>query len=127
MRTDQKKFGIGIDTEQIARFKKFSNVKSHFLQRVFTESELDYCFSKFDPAQHLAARYAGKEALIKAMNNIRSTNFSDFKSIEILSSKRGLPRARFHGKKLKHFNGYVSLTHDKTRAMGLALVILTFY
>jgi holo-[acyl-carrier protein] synthase len=59
-------FGIGVDIESIERFVKLDRAKdSRFLAKIFTEKELDYCFKYKSPAEHLAVRYAGKEAVIK--------------------------------------------------------------
>jgi len=60
--------GVGVDIESISRFrKKISESPNIFFSKVFTERELEYCHSKIDPAPHLAARYTGKEAVIKAI------------------------------------------------------------
>lgn len=54
--------GIGVDIESIDRFRKHSkNRDSRFLQKIYTFSELSYCFSKKDPSFHLVARFAESE------------------------------------------------------------------
>ena len=62
-----KKFGAGTDIETIDRFRKFKNRNDSFLKKVFTSEELKYCFSHQDAAPHLAVRFSGKEAMIKAL------------------------------------------------------------
>ena len=57
--------GIGVDIEKTDRFKKKLKDK-RFLNKIFTQEELNYCFSNKYPEKHLAARFAGKEAMIKA-------------------------------------------------------------
>ena len=66
MKTGQV-LGIGIDIENIERFKKFElNKNSPFLNKIFTIKEIEYCFSKKNVASSLATKYTGKEAVIKA-------------------------------------------------------------
>ena len=48
----------------------------HFLNKIYTENELDYCFSNAQPARHLAARFCAKEAVVKALSNILNKNLS---------------------------------------------------
>ena len=55
---------VGVDIEDIGRFRKLDQKSSGvFLKKVYTKNELDYCFQKSVPAQHLAVRFAGKEAV----------------------------------------------------------------
>ena len=59
-------FAIGVDIESISRFKNLKRDKSrHFLEKIFTQNELNYCFSKKVPSPHLAVRFAAKEAAEK--------------------------------------------------------------
>ncbi len=61
--------GLGndiIENERIRNmYQKFGN---RFLERIFSEEEIDYCLSHRDPIPHLAVRFAVKEAAIKALN-----------------------------------------------------------
>ncbi len=60
--------GIGTDLARVERFRRFLlEEKSALLERLFTESERRYCLSKRDPAPFLAARFAAKEAFLKAL------------------------------------------------------------
>lgn len=59
--------GLGVDLVRISRFEKFLTDPDHpVLARIFTLSERHYCLSKAAPAPHFAARFAAKEALLKA-------------------------------------------------------------
>ena len=61
--------GLGIDSVQVDRIKKASKRwGKSFLRRLFTDRELDYCFRHKNPYPSLAARFAAKEALIKALD-----------------------------------------------------------
>lgn len=60
--------GIGIDIVEIKRVRKLiAQYGNKFLKRTFTPQEIEYCKKKAQPAQHYAARFAAKEALIKAV------------------------------------------------------------
>ncbi|APG27439.1 holo-[acyl-carrier-protein] synthase [Syntrophotalea acetylenivorans] len=60
--------GLGNDLVRIARFRCFvEENKQALLERIFTAGELAYSLPKADPASHLAARFAAKEALLKAL------------------------------------------------------------
>ncbi|OGU80484.1 MAG: holo-[acyl-carrier-protein] synthase, partial [Stygiobacter sp. RIFOXYA12_FULL_38_9] len=72
-----------------------------FLNKIFTQTELDYSLSKNNMYQHLAARFAAKEAIAKAIATGWSEGFK-WKDIEIYNEKSGLPRVRLFGK-LKKF------------------------
>ncbi len=62
-----KHMRIGIDLIEIDRVARALRRHARFVERVFTESEQAYCFSRANPAQHFAARFAGKEAVGKAL------------------------------------------------------------
>lgn len=60
--------GLGVDLVEIRRMRRaVERWKDRFLRRVFTQAELDYCFKRRDPIPHLAARFAAKEACLKAL------------------------------------------------------------
>lgn len=114
------KFGIGVDCEEISRFKKIG-VNKKFLEKIFTKKEINYCKSKPNPFPHLAARFAGKEAIIKAANNTGKQLF--FNEVEILNDKKGIPYVNISNKVNKKFNVKISLSHSKDTAIAFAVVI----
>jgi phosphopantetheine--protein transferase-like protein len=60
--------GIGIDIIEIERIKKsIDTYGDSFLNKIYTKNELDYCLAKHNKYQHLAARFAAKEAIYKAL------------------------------------------------------------
>ena len=118
-----KNFGIGVDIENICRFRKLDMLDDDiFLNRVFTKSELDYCFSKDNPAQHLAARYAGKEAVIKALTSIGKIKL-DCNSVEICHNGNKAPIARINDKNYQNLQVNISLSHCKDKSIAFAAVI----
>lgn len=111
-------FSIGIDCEEISRFENILN-KPKLLDRIFSEEEVEYCRGKANPKAHLAARFAAKEALIKAFSDLDIQIF--MKDIEIINNSRGVPKACVKG-----IDGYavkVSLSHSKDVVVASALVI----
>src|SRR3954451_9126696 len=58
---------VGIDLIEISRVARALERHPRFVERVFTPTERDYCLSRANPAQHFAARFAGKEAVGKAL------------------------------------------------------------
>lgn len=118
-----KYLGIGTDIEDIRRFEKLDRVKnSRFLNKIFTENELNYCFLKEKAASSLAARYAGKEAVVKAIASI-GKRIIDYKEIEILNNNIGVPLVRIRNKKIKNLKVNISLSHCKDKAVAFAVVI----
>ncbi len=60
--------GIGVDLTQMPRMRRVvARWEERFLQRVFTEQEIAYCRRRRDPIPHFAARFAAKEATLKAL------------------------------------------------------------
>jgi len=118
-------FGIGVDIESIDRFAGLERTQdSSFLNKIFTLKELEYCYSKKIPAPHLAARFAGKEAIIKALCNMDRPK-SNYRDIEIVNEKSGVPEVRigkpgFHDLQIK-----LSLSHCADKAIAFAVVTET--
>ena len=59
--------GIGVDMLEIARMERTMRRRPSFLRRVFTEEERAYCDACARPAEHYAARFAAREAVVKAL------------------------------------------------------------
>jgi holo-[acyl-carrier protein] synthase len=117
-------FSVGVDIESIKRFKNLNRKKSNnFLAKIFTAKEMDYCFSKQYPAQHLTARFAGKEAVIKALKTSRIKNpILMLNDIEITNNKQGAPEVSIRGNKFAKTKIIISLSHCEDKAVALALV-----
>ncbi|MCF7912217.1 MAG: holo-ACP synthase [Candidatus Cloacimonetes bacterium] len=87
--------GIGTDLIEVSRFEK-SISKPRFLEKVFTEQELELCGHKQSRVQSLAARFAAKEACMKALGTGWSEGVS-FSEIEVLNNSQGAPVMVLHG------------------------------
>jgi holo-[acyl-carrier protein] synthase len=118
--------GIGIDIVEVNRIATAVKRKG-FLQKVFTDTEREYCQSRGrNSAASYAARFAGKEAVAKAFG----TGFypGEAKEIEIVNNKEGCPGVILHGgflelsEKMGVAKIYISLTHSKEYAAAQAIL-----
>jgi len=121
--------GAGVDIVEIPRMKKaVAKWGGGFLSKVFTAREIKYANSRAIPNQHLAARFAAKEAVIKAFGEPKKFPIK-WTDIEVLNNEEGKPVIEFHGgakrlKKIKKVSEViVSMSHSKNYA--IANVILT--
>jgi holo-[acyl-carrier protein] synthase len=116
-------FGVGVDIESISRFKR-AEVKGDrsFLNKIFTGAELKYCLSCPVPAQHLAARFAAKEAVIKALAGLDRA-IPGYKDIEITNDKNGVPSARILKSGFDDLDIRLSLSHSKGEAIAFVMVV----
>ncbi len=89
--------GIGIDLVKISRIEKAGKNHPAFLERVFTRKERDYCERQKFPAQHYAARFAAKEAVMKAFGTGMSAGMK-WTEIEVLHGEGGGPIVNISGR-----------------------------
>lgn len=118
-------FGIGTDIIEIKRIKKAINRSPRFIERLFTEQELEYYKKKEMKAQHIAGGFSAKEAVLKALGTgLRGFRWKD---IEILRGSAGKPIVRFGGniKQFMEDNGigiiHVTISHSKDFATATAV------
>ena len=118
--------GLGIDIIEIARVKKsIDEYGSLFLNKVFTEDEINYCNNKFNRYQHFAARFAAKEAVYKAMASGWKEGLR-WKDIEIENEPTGMPKVKPSGK-LKNFLSSnkelkISISHSDNYVTCVAII-----
>jgi holo-[acyl-carrier protein] synthase len=120
--------GIGTDLAEVARIRKsIAQFGDRFLNRVYTAGERTYAASKANSPERFAARFAAKEAGMKAIGTgwSRGVRWHDF---EVVNERSGRPILRLSGVALTVANAMgvkrvsVSLTH--TSEIALAVVIL---
>lgn len=110
-------YKIGIDLVDVKQFKKSVERAKSLKQRLFTKHELEYCKNR--PIEHLASRFAAKEAFFKA-GNIKNLPWKD---VEVKNLKSGKPIINLSKKeKLKYRNIEVSMSHTKENAIALVLI-----
>jgi holo-[acyl-carrier protein] synthase len=89
--------GIGVDLVECARIRhSLDRFGDRFLQRVFTEGEIEYSMSMKFPERHLAARFAGKEAVAKAFGTGIGKSMG-WRNIDIKKKSSGEPFLVFSG------------------------------
>ncbi|MDD3236503.1 MAG: holo-ACP synthase [Candidatus Gastranaerophilales bacterium] len=118
------KNAVGVDIEEISRFVKYSEDKnSAFVKRVYSEAEIEYCYSKRLPAPHLAARFCAKEAVFKALSSLEFES-PLFKEIEILNKETGVPYVFINNEKYNNLTFQISLSHCKSNAIAFVEIML---
>lgn len=119
--------GLGIDQCDVSRLRdQLSDPTAGFISTVFLPAEITYCTGKHRPAEHFAARFAAKEAVLKALagGGGQGTFWQD---IEVTSGPNGRPRIRLAGRLHKIAEGlgvqtlHVSLTHTSTLAAAVVV------
>ena len=126
-----KIFGIGTDIVNIKRIKKIlKNNGTRFKNKIFSESEINYCEKKRDPAPFYAKRFAAKEAFSKALGTgIRKG--INLKNIIIFNDVYGKPKIKLKGStynylkkkiKSKKYNIHLSLSDDEPWAQATVII-----
>lgn len=106
---------IGTDIIEISRIKNFVNKNIKKLDRIFTNLEIEYSFSKKNPYEHFAVRFAGKEAVKKAyLDNL------NFRSIEIFNDEFGKPNVKINNIFQKNIS--ISLSHSRFYAVAFVII-----
>jgi len=120
--------GTGIDIAEVPRIREaIERHGERFLKRIFTEGEIQYCESKANRVERYAARFAAKEAGMKAIGTGWNHGVR-WRDIEVARKPGGRPTLVLHGKaaelaaKLGATNIALSLTH--TAEQAFAQVIL---
>jgi holo-[acyl-carrier protein] synthase len=111
--------GVGIDLLEIGRLERALQRHPRLAERVFTEAERAYAAARARPARHLAARFAAKEAVLKALGAGEALGLGE---IEVLAGKP--PRVRLSGRAAEAAAGRsveVSLTHSRDFAAAVAI------
>ena len=110
--------GIGIDIIEVSRVQRAVERNPRFVDRVFTPGEIAYAEGKKSRFQHLAARFAAKEAFFKAIG--RRINWADVETVNLPS---GQPQLVVHStEELGFTRSHLSISHLADHA--LAVVIL---
>lgn len=106
--------GLGVDIVETARIKKAA--RESFLKRVYSASELKVCMKSANKYEKLAARFAAKEAVIKALNK----KDIPLNKIEIINELSGRPTVKIKG---LNKNLMISISHCKQYACAVCLAM----
>ena len=120
-------WGIGTDIVEIDRIRRIVDKYSdNFRKKIFTDVEWEYCWEKKNPIPSLAARFAAKEAVFKALGI--GIGACKWKDVEVYNNGQGKPEILLHGKAADiaraHFVNMiqVSLSHCKNHAIAFVVV-----
>ncbi len=117
--------GTGIDVVEIPRIQRsIDEWGDAFLEKVFTTQELVYARSRKNTTHHIAARFAVKEAVAKAMATGWSGGFR-WKDIEVKNDSSGKPSVILYGQVkelLKDTKVLVSISHSESIVVAMAII-----
>ena len=116
--------GIGIDLLEIGRLERALERRPRLAERLFTHGELTYARSQYRPGRHLAARFAAKEAALKALGG----GALPLREIEVTGGDDEAPRLRLHGRAAalagqRGVELQVSLTHSRELAAAAVVAV----
>ena len=119
--------GTGVDLARIERFRKFLAPDNKVLLRIFCQEERQYALQMKDPAPHLAARFAAKEAFVKALGTGLRDGLS-WQQVTVVRDPLGCPSLQLSGRAAEMLaeRGAVSthLSYSHDGAYAVATVIL---
>lgn len=120
--------GIGIDLVDLERLRGvIARHGDRFVGRILTGAERAFCEAHVDQAPHVGARFAAKEAAVKALGTGVAEGIS-WRDIEIVRAGNGAPSLELHGPARQAAdrrgvrNIHVSLTHDRTTAAAVVVL-----
>ncbi|HVI47610.1 MAG TPA: holo-ACP synthase [Chitinophaga sp.] len=120
--------GIGTDITDVARIAAKLSKGTAFRDLVFTPVEIDYCEKQAAPQESYAARFAAKEAFLKALGTGWGNGGVNFNEIEIRNDDAGKPELFLVGAGAeKHAAAgikkiWVSLSHEKSAAIAMVII-----
>jgi holo-[acyl-carrier protein] synthase len=116
---------IGVDLCDIPRLSKLiTEHGDRFLKKVFTASEITYCAQKINGVLNYAARFAAKEALLKALGTGLRAGMN-WKDVEVLNDALGKPYFVFYGQIAEYLGGrkvLLSLAHTDDNALAFVVI-----
>lgn len=120
--------GIGLDVTELRRIDEaLRRHGDRFMRRVFTEDEIEYCTRRRFSAPHFAARFAAKEAAMKALGTGHARGVL-WKDIEVVR-RGGPPQLQLHGGAGRHAarmgvtRSLLTLTHSEELAVAQVMLL----
>jgi holo-[acyl-carrier protein] synthase len=123
----QRVIGIGVDLCEVDRMRAALSRTPTLRERLFTEGERAYCDLRRDPTERYAARFAAKEAVLKAMG--AGVGACKWREIEVVRADSGAPSVRLHGgaRALAEVHGIsrwlLTMTHTHQTAEAIAVAL----
>jgi holo-[acyl-carrier protein] synthase len=119
--------GLGTDLVELDRFRLALSRTPGIVDRLFTDGERAYAELRRDPTERYAARFAAKEAVLKALG--AGIGECDFREIEVVRAESGQPSVRLHGRAaaLADARGVgewrLTMTHTASLAQAIAVAL----
>lgn len=119
--------GTGIDLARIERFRKFLQPENKVLERLFSADERHYALQMKDPAPHLAARFAAKEAFLKALGTGLRDGLS-WQQVIVVRDALGCPSLQLSGRAAEMLRErgasatHLSYSHDGEYAVASVIL-----
>lgn len=119
---------VGVDILEVSRMERLVTENPGIIQTVLTEQEFTYCSAKRRRYEHMAARFAAKEAVLKAFGTGVGQRMR-WTDVEVINGVTGRPRICLHGEVARwaeqHGVSYVdiSLSHTATMAIAQAAAV----
>ena len=111
--------GTGVDITEVSRLRKaIEKWGNSFLDRIFTKDELENAKTRGSLYQHLAGRFAAKEAIFKALGDSKLS----FKEVQILNDKDGKPFCNILNNRNRKIDILISISHVKNYAVANAII-----
>jgi holo-[acyl-carrier protein] synthase len=118
--------GTGIDLVSVSRLAEKTKDRA-FVEKIFSADEITYCESSTKKEQHYAARFAAKEAFLKAIGKGLTMSY-DLKNIEVKKTESESPVILLHGefavmRSKESWNSiHVSLSHEGDNAIAIIII-----
>lgn len=120
--------GVGVDVARVGRFRRLLDEgKAAVIERIFTPQEQSYALAKKDPAPHLAARFAAKEAFLKALG-LGLRQGMAWRELEVTRDPLGKPSLELSGRAAEIFRErgltrlHLSYSHDGDYAFATVIL-----
>ncbi|MEN8123103.1 MAG: holo-ACP synthase [Bacteroidota bacterium] len=120
-------YGVGTDIIEVKRVKKQLDKISGLKEKLYTPLEIAYCESQKYTEQHFAARFAAKEAFLKALGTGWRNGLA-YNEIEVFNNKLGKPEIKLYGKSQEfadkeHINSiHISISHINNIANAMVIL-----
>lgn len=120
--------GLGVDIVEVERMRAILRRTPSFKHKVFSEDECAYCDSKADPAMSYAARFAAKEAVLKALGCGFSQGIG-LRDVEVAVDENGKPEAKLYRRAMELYEEKdvremaLSLSHTSSDAIACAIAL----
>lgn len=119
--------GVGTDLVDVGRLRVALGRRDGLRRRIFTDGEWDYADRHRDPMPHLAARFAAKEAVMKALGS--GMTGMAFHEIDVGREESGRPMVALHGRAAAVADAagvrrwHLTLTHTDSLAQAVAIAV----